>query len=274
MLTETLVPTMERVNDLELTGAAIEPPDVLPVDDEPEVNSKTGLLGLVEILLKQPARAARLNGDPVLQTHLIPRFLAIALTSYALFSVAILLLLNSAPPDAYPGRVLKIPSADWHDGSALGLGAGYLIGMVAASGICLPSFYFFALLTGVRMTMLQIVGLVMRGTATGALVLLGILPIYVTVVLGLIIFHCPIDTLEGGLSLGLILPFLAGLGGVHAIYRGVTAMAETLPQECRRDRACFLRRLTVSWALCYTAVSPVMIYRIWESVAGLVGGAA
>ena len=25
-----------------------------------------------------------------------------------------------------------------------GTGAGYLIGMVAASGICLPSFYFFA----------------------------------------------------------------------------------------------------------------------------------
>ena len=122
------------------------------------------------------------------------------------------------------------------------------------------------------MTMLQIVGLVMRGTATSALVLLGILPIYVTVVLGLIIFHCPTDTLELGLSLGLLLPFLAGLGGVHAIYRGVTAMAETLPHECRVDRTCFLRRLTVSWALCYTAVSPVMIYRIWESVAGTIAG--
>jgi hypothetical protein len=267
MLTEMLV---EVVSEPARGPEQVDVPDVLPVDDEPDVDARTGLLALVEVLLKQPARADRLNGDPELQTHLIPRFLAIALASYALFSIAVLILLNTAPPTAYPDFGLVIPPAHWHDGTALGLVAGYLIGMVAASGICLPSFYFFALLTGVRMTMLQIVGLVMRGTATSALVLLGILPIYVTVILGLIIFRCPVEYLQWGLTLGLALPFVAGLGGVHAIYRGVTAMAETLPHDCRLDRACFLRRLTVSWAICYTAVSPVMIYRLWESVAGAI----
>ncbi len=246
-----------------------QPPCVLPVDSEPEIALDTTLLGIVEILLKNPARADKLNRDPDLQAHLIPRFLAIALGSYALFSLAMLVILNAAPANAYPGRFLAIPPANWHDGTATGLVAGYLVGMVAASCVCLPSFYFFALLAGVRMTMLQIVGLVVRGTATSALVLVGILPIYVTIVLGLVIFHSPAEFLEGGLSAGLVLPFLAGLAGVHAIYRGVTGMAETLPDECRIHRACFLRRLTVSWALCYTAVSPVMIYRLWENVAGI-----
>ena len=244
-------------------------PDVLPVESEPEIASDTTLLGIVEILLKNPATADRLNRDPELQAHLIPRFLAIALCSYALFSVAMLVILNAAPTSAYPGRFLAIPPANWRDGTAMWLVAGYLVGMVAASCVCLPSFYFFALLSGVRMTMLQIVGQVVRGTATSALMLVGILPIYVTVVLGLVIFHSPLEFLEGGLSVGLVLPFLAGLAGVHAIYRGVTGMAETLPDECRSSRACFLRRLTVSWAVCYTAVCPVMIFRLWESVAGL-----
>jgi hypothetical protein len=219
-------------------------------------------------LLKFPRRVDTLNKDESLQAQLIPRFLSIALASYALFGLAMLIILNAAPAEAYPRRLLTVPAASWHNGSGLGLVAAYLIGLVAASCICLPSFYFFALLAGVKMTMLQIVGVVVRGTATSALVLVGILPIYVAVILGLVIVHGPAEVLEYGLYAGLVLPFVAGLEGVHAIYRGVTGMAETLPDACRVDRACFLRRLTVSWALCYTAVSPVMIYRLWEGLAG------
>ena len=269
MHTDTLV---ELTAPTVVTHTATEDanmPNVLPVEDAPDLDSGSTVLGLVEVLLKDPQRADKLNRDETLQAHLIPRFLAIALCSYGLFAVAMLIILNAAPAAAYPRRFLPIPPASLHNGSGLGLLAGYLVGMVAASCICLPSFYFFALLAGVRMTMLQIVGQVVRSTATSALVLVGILPIYVAVILGLVIFHGPIDTLEYGLYLGLILPFLAGLEGVRAIYRGVRVMAETLPDACRIDRTCFLRRLTVSWSLCYTAVSPVMIYRLWEGFAGL-----
>jgi hypothetical protein len=55
---------------------------------------------------------------------------------------------------------------------------------------------------------------------------------------------------------------------VRSIYRGVMGMAETLPADRRCRRECFLRRLTFSWAAVYTVVSPVLIYRVWEFLAG------
>ena len=63
------------------------------------------------------------------------------------------------------------------------------------------------------------------------------------------------------------MPFVAGLAGQRALYRGVAAMAETVPAERRCRRAGFLRRLTLSWAACYTAVAPVLIYRLWGALA-------
>jgi hypothetical protein len=242
------------------TVVAVEEPEELP-----SAADETTALGLVELLLKDPERADRLGQDEIRQSVFIPRFLAIALTSYLLFTIAMVVILNAAPPAAYPHRWLPIPQARVADGSALGLVLAYNIGLVATTCICLPSFYFFALLAGVRMTSLQIAGQVVRCKASSAILLVGgILPIYVAVVLGMIVFGAPADALEACLYLGLALPFVAGLEGVRAIYRGVLGMAETLPPERRCRRECFLRRLTLSWAAVYTAVAPVMIYRLWE----------
>jgi hypothetical protein len=246
-------------------------PEVLLVDEPLEATSGSArffsLLGLVEVLLKEHARIDRVLKDDRKPAVLIPRFLAIALASYALFAAAMLIILNTASANAYPHSLIPIPPARWTNGSAVGLVVAYCVGLVAATGICLPSFYFFALLAGVRMSMLQIVGHVLRGKARSALFLVGILPIYVAWVLGLAVFGAPAPTLEICLYLGLLLPFVAGLEGVRCIYQGVQSLAETLPAERRCRRACFLRRLTFSWALCYTAVSPVMIYRLWELLA-------
>ncbi len=265
-----------RMNDHCSPAAVLEPPeipvdpevpvDVLPVDDTELVEeSEHSSLGLVELMLKSPPALDRLiNHDQDRQVQLVPRFLGIALFSYTIFTVAMLVILHSAGPEAYPHSFLAIPAARIWDGSALGLVGAYTLGLVGATCICLPSFYFFSLLAGVRLTMLQVVAQVLRCKASSALVLIGILPIYVAVVMGLIVFRAPAEVLEYALYLGLVLPFVAGLEGVRAIYRGVLGMAETLPPERRCRRECFLRRLTVSWALTYTAVSPVLIYRLWE----------
>jgi hypothetical protein len=241
-----------------------EPPMVLSVDEPPVEVNEHSTLGLVELILKDPRRLDALNRDEGRQAEQVPRFLGIALASYSLFTVALLLILNAAPEGAYPRHLLPIPASRWQDGSALGMLLAYNLGLVGATGICLPSFYFFSLLAGVRMSMLQLTGQVVRGKANSAIVLVGILPIYVAVVLGLVVFHAPSETLEWCLYVGLILPFLAGLEGVWALYRSVLSMADTLPPERRDQRERFLRRLTLSWAAVYTAVSPLLIYRLWE----------
>jgi len=225
------------------------------------------LLGLVEVLLKEPRRLDDLNRDEARQVELMPRLLAIALASFALFGVALALILHFTPAAAYPHSVLPVPRASLADGSGLALVLAYCLGLVAATGLCLPSFYFFSLLAGVKMRLSQIVSQVMCSKAMTAVVLVGVLPVYVAVVLGLVVFEADAPFLEGCLYLGLALPFVAGLAGLRALYRGVSAMAETMSPERRCQRACFLRRLTVSWAACYTAVSPVLIYRLWETLA-------
>lgn len=237
---------------------------VLPVEEPVVVTNERSALGLVELLLKDPNRLDALGREEKGQAELIPRFLGIALASYTVFSIALLVILNAAPAGAYPHRLLAVPAARWENGSALSLLLAYNLGLVGATGICLPSFYFFSLLAGVRMSLLQLTSQIVRCKAASAMVLIGILPIYVAVVLGMIVFEASPRTLETWLYLGLALPFLAGLEGVRAIYRGVLGMAETLPPERRYRRECFLRRLTLSWAACYTAVSPVMIYRLWQ----------
>lgn len=267
-MTRTIGQTLENPY-ADVSEQSEEIPDAVPVDDAEAVKSFT-IFGLTELLLKHPGRADELMREETQQHLLIPRFLTIALASYTLFSVAIIIILNTAAAEAYPRHLLPVPRASWSDGSALGLVAAYNFGLIAASGICLPSFYFFALLAGVRMSMLQIVGQVMRCKATSALVLFGILPIYVACVLGMAVFDGPTFVLEMLLYLGLLLPFIAGLEGVRAIYRGVMGMASTLPQKERCARECFLRRLTLGWAACYTAVSPVLIYRVWDYLSGLI----
>jgi hypothetical protein len=252
-------------------GAVAEYPEVIPAEapatavDEP---GELSTLGLVEATLKNPTRLNALCRDESRQGELIPRYLTIALLSYTIFGLSMLLILNSVSEDAYPRGPLPVPDAHWWDMSGPGLVLAYDLGLIGATGICLPTFYFFSLLAGVRMSMLQIVGQLLRGTAASALLLVGILPIYVAVVLGLAVFEAPTGVLSAWLYPGLALPFIAGLEGVRTIYRGVTVMADTLPPERRCRRECFLRRLTISWAACYTVVSPVLIYRLWQTFGG------
>ena len=79
------------------------------------------------------------------------------------------------------------------------------------------------------------------------------------------------DTLQHALGVGLLLPFVAGLWGLRAIYLGIMDLSGSLPESWQCRRRCFLRRLTLSWAAVYAAVLPVMIYRLWESFATQLG---
>ncbi|MCI0743181.1 MAG: hypothetical protein L0Y72_29490, partial [Gemmataceae bacterium] len=172
-----------------------------PMEEGIDVEAKgQSVLGLVELLLKWPAGVDQLNRQPAWQRELFPRFLLIGECSYLLFALVMVFLLNLAPAAAYPHNPwLDLPPASWSDGTALGLVFAYTVGILLSACVCLPSFYFYSLLAGVKMSWLQITSLVGKGTAANAVLLLGILPIYVAIVLGLVVFEAPAENLQWAL---------------------------------------------------------------------------
>ena len=154
--------------------------------------------------------------------------------------------------------------APWLNGEALALVAAYAFGLVAASGVCLPSLYFYCLLAGVRMTMLDVVVHAVKSKAVAAVALVGILPIYVALAMGVVIFGGGELLLAPTLLLGLMLPFIAGVWGTISLYQGFSQLCDTMSPARAKRRQCFLRRLVLSWSACYSAVMPVMIFALWE----------
>jgi hypothetical protein len=247
----------------------------VPLQDETAARGRDvdgqgfSVLGLIDLILRDPARLDQLNRTPDRQGELLPKLLLLSQAGYLIYSAVMLFLLNLTPADAWPDRLgITIPHASWRDGTALGLALAYGPGIVLASCICLPSFFFYSLLAGVRMSWLQIAAVIVKGTAANAVMLLGILPIYVALALGLLVFKASAFALAWVMLLGLALPFVAGLWGLWEIYRGVMDLSAALPPAGGYRREGFLRRLTLSWAGVYTAVAPLMIYRLWEWFAG------
>lgn len=245
-----------------LPSPAPEPAEVVEPATVP-VNERS-LLGLAELLLKAPARIDAWMRDPSRVAELVPRLLTLALMSFALFAAVLASLLLLTDPACVP------PILDPWERSvrpALALGLAYPAGMVAAAGVCLPTFYFFGLLAGVRISVLQVTAHVLKGEAATAVLLLGLTPIYLAITLGMLIFHADPLAVSAALAVGLALPFVAGLWGVHSIYVSFLGLADTLPPERRSRRKDFLRRLTVGWAAIYSIVTPVMIWSLYRNLA-------
>jgi hypothetical protein len=236
----------------------------VPLVESPSRVGKPSALGLAELLLKDRVQVDELLRDDSRQVDLIPRFLVIALASFSAYAWAMVLLLRAAPNGSIP----TVLAEGWSFAvrPAVGLWLSYSLGLVAATGICLPSFYFYGLLAGVKISFLQVVTHCLKGQASTAIMLIGILPIYVSVALGMLIFGTPVEGQQIVFTIGLTLPFIAGLWGVYSIYKGFMQLADTLPGQCRDRRTCFLRRLTVAWAVCYTAVTPLMIHALWTQI--------
>jgi hypothetical protein len=236
---------------------SVEEP-VAPITDHSTV-------ALVELMLKNPQGLDGLVRDNARQAELIPRFLAISLVGFTIYGLAATVMLNAAVGLGTAGAWPRgIPSARWGSSSLANLTIAYAIGLVAATGVCLPSFYFYGLLAGVKPTMLGVLTHAMKGKSVAAVTLVGILPIYVAVVLGMIVFHLPSAWTQLTLYGALALPFIAGLNGVRSLYVGFMGLTDTLRPEHRCQRECLLRRLTGAWSACYTAVTPLMVYTIWN----------
>lgn len=242
------------------------------------------LPGLVELILKDRPRLHWILRERTLYSEFIPRFLAISLVSFVFYGVAMSVVLNAAgrwPELTAAKEWLSTPDvrllsfrdatessmfAPWWNGAAWKLIGAYAIGLVAATGVCLPSLYFYSLLSGIRMSMVEVTVHALKAKATTAVALVGILPIYAAIAMGMVVFHAPPELLEASLMLGLALPFVAGLWGTTSLYVGFAGLCDRMPAARRSQRACFLRRLVLSWSACYSAVMPVMIFTLWQSL--------
>jgi hypothetical protein len=220
-------------------------------------------MDLVELMLKDRRRLDALIRDQGHAPDLIPRLLAVALIGFTIFGIAATLIVNLSS-----AHLSWMPPARWYDGTWASLTLAYVLGLIAATGVCLPSFYFYGLLAGVQLSMLQSAAHAVKCLAVTAVVLIGALPIYAAISLGMIVFAAPNQWMQWTIGLGLALPFIAGLGGVRSLFVGFTDLADTMPANRRDHRATFLRRLTFAWAVCYTTVTPVMIYWLWTRLAG------
>jgi hypothetical protein len=245
-----------------------------------------GPLALLELILKDPVRLDRLIRQRDRQAELLPRFVAISLIGFTFFGVAMTLVLGAAavwpklfPIDAvlagteqtllrYENMPTDSHASPWLNGQAFRLNVAYATGLIAATGICLPSLYFYGLLAGVRMSMMDVVIHSLKSKAVAAVTLVGILPIYAAFGLAIAIFPLPEQPRNFVLQLGLVLPFVAGLSGTWSLYRGLSMLTDTMSAERRIHRQCFLQRLVLSWGLVYSAVSPVLIFTIWQRLQG------
>jgi hypothetical protein len=264
--------------------------DELPTDDveltaidDPVDPKSLSSLALFELLLKNRWKLYRLLRVPEASAVMLPRLLGIALAGYLLFGLTMSIVLASAgtwpaltsiaawldsPATApltfmpFGGTLAELdPSVV---GKSAALVFAYAFGLVSASCVCLPSLYFYCLLAGVRMSMLEVVLHAVKSKAVAAVALVGILPIYVAIAMGVAIFDASESLVRLTMLLGLALPFIAGIWGTVAMYQAFSIVCATLPANRIERRACFLRRLVLSWSAIYTAVMPVMIYSVWE----------
>jgi hypothetical protein len=234
---------------------------------------------LIELILKDRLRLNCLVQTDGRKLELASRLLAVALTSFALYGLAMWLTFFAArqwPQVASPARLFEgletqlvtfVPAGSLGVrvvGRAAQLVIAYSVGLIAASGVCLPSLYFYGLLSGLRMTMSDVVVHTLKGCAVTAVALIGILPIYSALALGAIVLPVSHEIVSLILFLGLCLPFIAGLWGTWSLFLGFVELCHTMPPEFQANRACFLRRLMLSWCGCYTAIAPVMIVMIWR----------
>jgi hypothetical protein len=144
---------------------------------------------------------------------------------------------------------------------AVWMALAFVLAFLGAICICLPSFYFFAQLSGLDASFRMVTAQALRGVATTAVLLLGAAPFYAAWVLGSVVGV--FQDVDAALQVGMLIPFAVGLFGVGAVYRAFRSMLDVLPVTHVR-RGNFVRRMVLAWGALFTAIAPVALYRAGE----------
>lgn len=134
---------------------------------------------------------------------------------------------------------------------------------LAAIGISLPSFYFYTQLSGLDASFRLITAQALRVQARTSVVLLGVLPFYAALALGVGLgFDLGLGA-NGVLMVGLFLPFVVGFVGIATLYRSFKRLVHRLPITHER-RGNIMLRLVLCWGAVFSAIAPVALWRLGE----------
>ncbi|WP_224246388.1 hypothetical protein [Hyalangium gracile] len=210
--------------------------------------------GMFDLILRGEARLHRLLRDEAGLPEVIQKLLALSVLGLVIHGGVLGLAASMFSPS---------PSLAWYQAGhpVVWMPLALIGSLLGALCICLPSFYFYTQLSGLDASFRLVTAQALRAQATTSVLLLGVLPFYAAWLLGTVVgvFDAPGTALLAGLGL----PFVVGLLGIRAVYRGFRDMAEHLPVSHKR-RGQFVKRLVLCWGAVYSVVAPVALYRLGE----------
>lgn len=219
-------------------------------------------LDLVHWILTDRTRFREAVMDDAMQRAVLPRVLGIAVAALALYGA-----IMWGVVVATGARLPFLPAGAPAQPFPLAIPIAYAVGLIGAVGICLPSFYFYALQCGFRPSLRNIVISTTAGQALTGIFLLGILPVYAAGILAAERLGDTPQALQTWAILGLLLPLPAGLVGVTELRDWFVALAATLPREIRGRRRGFIELLALWSAGLYAVVAPVVVYQLLVTLA-------
>lgn len=214
---------------------------------------------LYDLLIRDDPELDTILMDRRHDVNLLQKLLAIILMGISLYGATVGLAAQfmhlEGEVEAWVGPVplLTLP---------LALTSAFLLALM----VCMPSFYFYAQLSGLDASFRLITTQALRVQARTSILLLGVLPVYTAILLATVV-----GVLSGGSGLiifGLGLPYVVGLSGLGSLYRSLQRLSQVLPVAHRRRRG-FLSWLVIAWSAVYTAVCPVALYWTGDVLTGL-----
>lgn len=230
-------------------SSAMVLPASLEVSAEPRVASVTARRpDLIRLLLRGPRAMNEELQDPAVLPIRLVQLLTISAFTFALHGAVVGLMAMLLEHE-----LLIVPlGAHLY----LSLPIAFTVGLIGALGLCLPVFLFCAQMSGIEASPALVAVQALRAKSTSALALFGLLPIYIAVGLGTLWLHRGADI---AVIFGLLLPVLAGIVGIVAIYQGFVDLAQR--QQMPKERLGVVKTMVVCASAVYGVVAPVAL--VW-----------
>lgn len=204
------------------------------------------------LLLRDELGVDRTIGDVAGATRMLVPLTGLVVGGFAAHAVT---LLATAWPSVGPEAAVRL-GASWFVATTVGFFAAICAG--------LPSYWFYGIVAKIRAPAWRLAAELVRVQAVGAVVLVGVLPFWLTATLALHLVG--VDVLRFGpwMALTYTLPFLAGSFGIAGLYRSFERMRTTLGETGRLPALL----LTAWWVVLFVYTAPITIWSLFTALHG------